>query len=206
MYQNWGEVQAGRNTRARCGTGGKRAVGGGLLKRHFREGLSAGDRGEGTHPGTHMKHVLHGCDAGRVEAQRLVEVLRALPTRKVGIRAGARCEPGGERAVRGGDGSSGIQGRALGWRGRGEGTHLKHGLHGCDLGRVESQRLVEGTRGLCRVARWAYVPRGVGARRVPREVRGQWAGATAQAALQGSSRLVWRSGRGHAHETCPPCL
>ena len=67
-----------------------------------------------------------------------------------------RCVQGGERAVRGGDGASGIQGRALGWRGRGEGTHLKHGLHGCDLGRVESQRLVEGTRGLCRVARWAY--------------------------------------------------
>ena len=43
MYR--GEVQAGRNTRVRCGPGGERAVGGGLLKRHFREGLSAGEVG-----------------------------------------------------------------------------------------------------------------------------------------------------------------
>eukprot|EP00964_Phaeocystis_antarctica_P039396 scaffold22532_cov76-Phaeocystis_antarctica.AAC.1 len=35
--------------------------------------------------GTHAKHQLHGRDAGRVEAQRLVELLRALPSRKDGI-------------------------------------------------------------------------------------------------------------------------
>ena len=32
--------------------------------------------------------------------------------------------------------------------GRGEGTHSKHAPHVCDLGRVEGQRLVEGTRAL----------------------------------------------------------
>eukprot|EP00964_Phaeocystis_antarctica_P067681 scaffold40962_cov66-Phaeocystis_antarctica.AAC.2 len=37
-------------------------------------------RGEGTHP----KHSLHGCDAGRVKAQRLVELACALPSRKDG--------------------------------------------------------------------------------------------------------------------------
>ena len=47
-----------------------------------REGLSVGGRGEGTH----KKHVLHACDLGRVEGQRLVEGTRALPSRKVGIR------------------------------------------------------------------------------------------------------------------------
>ena len=37
-------------------------------------------RGEGTHP----KHAVHVCDAGRVKAQRLVELLRALPSRRDG--------------------------------------------------------------------------------------------------------------------------
>ena len=32
--------------------------------------------------GTHRKHVFHGCDAGRVEVQRLVEGIRALPSRE----------------------------------------------------------------------------------------------------------------------------
>ena len=36
--------------------------------------------------GAHQKHPAHGCDFGRVEAQRLVEALRALPSRKVGLR------------------------------------------------------------------------------------------------------------------------
>ena len=29
---------------------------------------------------------------------------------------------------------------------RGEGTHIKHAVHGCDAGRVEAQRLVERAR------------------------------------------------------------
>eukprot|EP00964_Phaeocystis_antarctica_P128136 scaffold91858_cov53-Phaeocystis_antarctica.AAC.3 len=48
--------------------------------------------------GAHGKHVAHGRDAGRVEAQRLVERLRSLPSRKEGVRCRARCGPGaGER-------------------------------------------------------------------------------------------------------------
>ena len=31
---------------------------------------------------THIKHAFHACDAGRVEAHRLVELLRELPSRK----------------------------------------------------------------------------------------------------------------------------
>ena len=39
----------------------------------------------------HVEHAVHGCDAGRVEAQRLVERRRALPSRKGGmeLRGGA---------------------------------------------------------------------------------------------------------------------
>ena len=41
--------------------------------------------------GAHEEHAVHGCDAGRVEGQRLVERRRGLPSRKEGVRSGARC-------------------------------------------------------------------------------------------------------------------
>ena len=50
--------------------------------------------GKGTR-GAHVEHALHGRDAGRVEAERLVERPRALPSRKAGMRCGKRCGPGG---------------------------------------------------------------------------------------------------------------
>ena len=75
-------------------------------KPHAGKG-SAGGRGEGWH----QKHFVHACDAGRVEAQRLVEGRQLLaPLRSgVGMRAGR-----GERAVggAGGHGASRMQGRA----------------------------------------------------------------------------------------------
>ena len=40
--------------------------------------------------GAHVEHVAHGRDLGRVEAQRLVERCRVLPSRKEGMRCGAR--------------------------------------------------------------------------------------------------------------------
>eukprot|EP00964_Phaeocystis_antarctica_P024099 scaffold13486_cov55-Phaeocystis_antarctica.AAC.3 len=44
--------------------------------------------------GAHEEHVAHVRDAGRVEAQQLVELRRELPSRKEGVRCGARCGPG----------------------------------------------------------------------------------------------------------------
>ena len=82
MYIEIGARCRWDETRARRGSGGERGGARGLLKRHCREGLSAGGRGEGTHP----KHVFHDCDLGRVEGQRLVEGRCVLPGRKVGIR------------------------------------------------------------------------------------------------------------------------
>ena len=38
----------------------------------------------------HDEHALHACDAGGVEAERLVEHRRALPSQKEGMRCGAR--------------------------------------------------------------------------------------------------------------------
>ena len=50
-------------------------------------------RGQGTR-GAHGKHVAHGRDLGRVEAERLVELVHALPSREAGMRRGKRCRPG----------------------------------------------------------------------------------------------------------------
>eukprot|EP00964_Phaeocystis_antarctica_P032604 scaffold18456_cov30-Phaeocystis_antarctica.AAC.1 len=44
-----------------------------------------GSAGRGTR-GAYRKHAAHACDFGRVEAQRLVERRRRLPSRKEGIR------------------------------------------------------------------------------------------------------------------------
>ena len=71
LYRNWGEVCRRDETWVRRGSGGGRAVGGVPLKPHAGRGLAA-----------HIKHLIKFCDAGRVEAQRLVKVLRALPSRK----------------------------------------------------------------------------------------------------------------------------
>ena len=49
-----------------------------------------------------VKHVAHVRDTGSVEAERLVERRRPLPSRKEGVRCGARYGPGGERAWVGG--------------------------------------------------------------------------------------------------------
>jgi hypothetical protein len=50
-------------------------------------GLSQGLGAKGTR-GAHAEHPAHGRDAGGVEAQRLVEDQRALPSRREGMRCG----------------------------------------------------------------------------------------------------------------------
>ena len=99
--------------------------------------------------GAHVEHVVHECDAGRVEAQRLVERHRALPSRKGGIRCGARCGRRGgngvgrrrrKRHARGGPDSR--LGATQGTRG----AHPEHVAHVRDAGRVEAQWLVERLR------------------------------------------------------------
>ena len=66
---------------ARCGPECGRACGvAAVLKRHARRGVDSRLGGQGT-GGAHMEHEAHGCDAGSVEAQRLVERPRVLPSR-----------------------------------------------------------------------------------------------------------------------------
>ena len=104
----------------------------------------AGAEGTG---GAHKEHGVHVRDLGRVEAQRLVERRRVLPSRKEGMRCGVKCGPG-ERAW-GGGGASGMHGGRARLKAAGQGTrgaHPEHAVHGRDLGRVESQRLVERRR------------------------------------------------------------
>ena len=79
-----------------CVPGGGRAWDSGGASGMYGQGLTVKAGGQGT-CGAHVKHEAHACDAGRVEAQRLVEHQRGLPSRKEGIRGGARCGPGGGR-------------------------------------------------------------------------------------------------------------
>ena len=63
--------------------GGMRAgrwesVNGGACKRRRGSGWGSGGQGSG---GAHLEHAVHGGDAGRVEAQRLVERRRILRCR-----------------------------------------------------------------------------------------------------------------------------
>eukprot|EP00964_Phaeocystis_antarctica_P043209 scaffold24764_cov60-Phaeocystis_antarctica.AAC.10 len=97
----------------------------------------------------HPEHVVHDRDAGRVEAQRLVERLCCLPSRKEGIRCGAWSGQGGGEVVGGAgwprmqrarEGSTGVWAQGAG------GAHVEHGVHGRDARRVEAQRLVERLR------------------------------------------------------------
>ena len=82
-----------------CEPGGRRACG--VVAAHTRgmhgeDGPTQGLRAKGTR-GAHEEHAVHVCDAGGVEAQRLVEGRRLLPSRRGGhamrggeVRAGRR--------------------------------------------------------------------------------------------------------------------
>ena len=95
--------------------------------------------------GAHHEHVLHACDAGRVEAQRLVERRRHfLPSiERRAQRCGARCVWGRrrERVVQCICALRRREQRAQGTRG---GAHGEHAAHVFDARRVEAQRPVEG--------------------------------------------------------------
>ena len=74
-----GWLNAGAPCREKEGGGHRRR---GDMRASRREGgvgwsVAQEAKGRGTH-GAHLKHVRHACDAGRVEAQRLVERGRSL--------------------------------------------------------------------------------------------------------------------------------
>ena len=97
--------------------------------------------------GAHHEHVAHGCDAGGVEAQRLVEHPRALP-RVEGRECFAERSILVGRREAGDCGARSVQGKAqvqIWGRARG-GARLEHGAHVRDAGGVEGQQLVEGLR------------------------------------------------------------
>ena len=86
-----GEVRAGRREGPGCG--------GGTTSGTYGNGPTQGLGAKGTRR-AHPEHGVHGCDAGGVKAQRLVEGRRALPSRREGMRCGGgeRWEPEGGRA------------------------------------------------------------------------------------------------------------
>eukprot|EP00964_Phaeocystis_antarctica_P096342 scaffold62657_cov64-Phaeocystis_antarctica.AAC.2 len=74
-----GHIYGARAGRVVCGSGGGRWMAEkatARCKQHADKGMTA-DLGQGTR-GAHPEHGVHVCDAGRVEAQRLVERRRVL--------------------------------------------------------------------------------------------------------------------------------
>jgi hypothetical protein len=139
----WGEVQ-GRE--AREGVGRRRRMRGCTGKARPTRLEGQGTRG------AHAEHVARVPDLGGVKAQRLVESCRALPSRKEGMRYGARCEAGrragvGRRPAQVGMYTGKRPDLRLGGQGT-RGAHVKHALHAQDLGCVPAERLVERVRGL----------------------------------------------------------
>jgi hypothetical protein len=137
----------------RCEPGGGRARGVVAARQEACTGRRPDSRlgGQGHARGAHVEHEVHGRDAGGVEAQRLVEGRRVLPSRREGMRCGGeRWKPGGGRAW-GGGGTQAARTRGKGpTQGSGakgtRGAHAKHPAHGRDAGGVKAQRLVEGRR------------------------------------------------------------
>eukprot|EP00964_Phaeocystis_antarctica_P074683 scaffold45979_cov59-Phaeocystis_antarctica.AAC.1 len=135
--------------------------------------------------GAHEEDGAHVRDLGRVEAQRLVEDRRALPSvkpRAYGAGRRAAREAGGRRAI------------AVHAACTGEGSTADSGQGTGRSARVEAQRLVERLRVLPRVERRAYgVGRGAGGQEGA-------AGDRGTSSVQGRARLQIRSRpRGGAH-------
>ena len=178
------ESNGGHTYGAVQGTG-LAAAGGGRPRRTQRAGerarLRIRSRARG---GAHGEHVAHLCDAGGVEAQRLVERRRFLPrvggrahTVRGELRAGRReaAGNGGARSVHTGEGST------ADWeQGRG-GAHRKHVAHVCDAGGVKAQRLVDRRRILPGRKESTRCERGAGRGRL-REAGGREGGGGANSA------------------------
>ena len=126
----------GQEARGRGGGGGARSM-------HEGTGWTLGTAE------AHVKHLAHVRDAGHVEAQRLVERRRVLPSHNGAhgrVTRGAR----GPRAWGGGGGARSVHrrpGRTMEQL-HAPRAHPKHAAHGRGAGRVEVQRLVERRRGL----------------------------------------------------------
>eukprot|EP00964_Phaeocystis_antarctica_P107203 scaffold71964_cov85-Phaeocystis_antarctica.AAC.1 len=108
----------------RAGTRG--SVGGGKQRVQREPNWTVGRQGM---RGAHVEHLVHVRDAGGIEAQRLVERKRTLPSQKGG-------DMWREKAAR-------RRNDWTRWRQGKHGAHIKHGVHARDAGRVEAQRLIE---------------------------------------------------------------
>ena len=87
---------------ARCANRKARELGrGAAVGRKWRprgEDPTGGLWGQGMRGRAHGEHAAHVRDAGCVEAHRLVEGRRELPSRKQGVRCRARCGTGDRKA------------------------------------------------------------------------------------------------------------
>jgi len=173
-------------------------------KRHVHwDGLTQGLGAKGTR-GAHVEHGVHVRDAGGVEAQRLVEGRRGLPSRGEGMRCeGERCEPGGGRRHREAAHKRHARGRPH--------SRLTQGLRakGTRGERTKNMRFMVVTLEVSKLSGWLKADAccrvegracDAGGRGASREAGGPvWCGGgTTSAACTGNARLKACGGQGHA--------
>ena len=172
---------------------GERAWGGGESGVHG-EGPTQGWRGQGT-CGAHVEHPAHARDLGRVEAERLVERRRVLPSQKA-----RACDAG-----RGAPRALGCGGDAIGAHGEGP-TQGWGGSAGAE--RTLSMSCMFVTLDVSKLSGWLNADADcrvegqacdVG-RRAAREARGRWVAAM-QPACTGRDRPKCRPQRARAERT-----
>jgi hypothetical protein len=139
-----GHIRSGAGLRA----GRLEGVGLRRHKRHAREKARLKAVGGGGTRGALLEHAAHVRDLGGVEAHRLIERRRGLPSRREGhamrgeVRAGRREGVGRRRRKRHAQGRPDSRREGQGTRG----AHVEHAGHVRDLGSVKAQRLVERAR------------------------------------------------------------
>jgi hypothetical protein len=117
---------------------------------------SSSECGQKAQAEAHIEHSAHGCDAGGVKAQRLVERHRSLPSPRGATDRGktrgtemwhTEREGRNTQRARRARGPA----RECGQKAQAEAqaeAHIEHSAHGCDAGGVKAQQLVESSRTL----------------------------------------------------------
>ncbi len=128
-----------------------------------------GGRGRGTRE-AHIKHVAHVCDFGGVEAQRLVERGRPLPSQKAEHTRRVACGPGGGRG-----GASMRQRRMRQRASEGPNGYLEQGVHRARAERTLNIDIMSVTLDVSRLSGWLNVDASCGVDRRALEAGGVWA-------------------------------
>ena len=182
---------------ARCGAGGGRRQVTAAHAMCLTLQIGSGQRGA-----AHPEHVAKVCDAGDIEAERLIERIRVLPRVERGAYGARgrsrRRQAAGDRDAR----ACRAQPDCKYGSGQRGGAHTEHVPHVCDAGGVPAERLIERPRPLPRVETGQTVRGEVRTGRQEARYRQPRCTHSVQSRMQ-----IYGSGHGgRAPGTCHSCL